>query len=353
MFAQLFKHQRKWTRVLISVDARSIAGAYACYAQNELPKIIYEKRLPIVPRAGEPATDAMLRALNVLGEALTQEGAAASERLVGSSQVSAVVVSVGSPWQETHLRRENLHSKAPFVFTHTLAQKARERAGEAPPGTLRTDDCIVGVSLNGYHTDNPYGKKGLRASILILTSFINQEATERMRELLGQWYAARHIRFVAGSAMRYRAVHAAFPHEENALVLDADESGIMLALIRNKFLSATADIPWPIGTAVDWTEGIRKGFADLAERYPLPQTIFLLAPEALVEPLQRAIEDARSGLLWFADGTPHIVVLRVKNLLNLVTYLAPGDPDPSILLLAHFARTGEGPTLSPDSPAVG
>ncbi len=346
IFAHLFTHSVKAVRVLITIDARSITGAYVCYIPGAIPKIVYEKRVPVVPRTDEAPADAMLRALKVLGEALVNEGAAASQRQCAKSRAESIIVAVGSPWQETHLRRENLRGNVPFVFTRSLANKARERAGEPPQGTYRTDDCIVGVTLNGYRTDNPYGKKALRASILILTSFIHQEVTERIRTVLNEWYPARRIRLIAGSAMRYRAIHAAFPHEENALVLDANESGIMLALIRNKLLSATADIPWPPGATVDWTAGIRRGFAELAERFPLPQTIFLLAPESLLEPLQSAIEDARTGLLWFSDGVPRIVTVHAKTLLSLVSYTAPGDPDPSMLLLAHFARTDESPSSS-------
>ncbi len=345
IFANLFTRSQKTIRVLITIDARSIAGAYVCYVRGAVPKIVFEKRVPVVARTEESPADAMLRALKVLSDALVHEGSAASERQCAKSRAESIIVAVGAPWQETHLRRENLRGNEPFVFTHSLANKARERAGAPPQGTYRTDDCIVGVTLNGYRTDSPYGKKALRASILILTSFIHQEVTDRIRAALNEWYPARRIRLVAGSAMRYRAIHAAFPHEENALVLDANESGIMLALIRNKLLSATADIPWPPGATVDWTAGIRRGFAELAERFPLPQTIFLLAPDSLLEPLQLAIEAARSGLLWFSDGVPRVVTVRAKTLLSLVSYAAPGDPDPSMLLLAHFARTEEGPTL--------
>ncbi len=346
LLARLLRRPTKAIRVLITIDARAIAGAYAFYEDGAFPKIVYEKRVPIVPQPNEPVIQAMLRALRVLGEALIHEGSAASTRIAGTRAIESVLVAIGSPWQETHLRREHLRSKEPFTFTHALAHKARVRAGEAPPGMLRTDDCIVGTTLNGYHTENPYGKKALRASLLILTSFIKEDASEQIRALLRKWYPIRRTRLIAGTAMRYHSVHTAFPHEENALVLDADESGIMLALIRNKLLSATADIPWPIGAAVDWSEGIRRGLTELAERYPLPQTIFLLAPEALVEPLKKAINDARSGLLWFSDGEPRIVVVRVKSLLALVTYAATGDPDPSLLLLAHFARTDAGHSLT-------
>src|SRR3989344_9633650 len=86
--------------VFIDISAGSVAGAYAYYKEGETPSLLYTRRLPIEVRKDEPHELAMLRALEILGDALIKEGAPILARTTGSGRADIILVSVDAPWQE-------------------------------------------------------------------------------------------------------------------------------------------------------------------------------------------------------------------------------------------------------------
>ncbi|MDP2665037.1 MAG: hypothetical protein Q8P23_00070 [bacterium] len=325
--------------VLIDIGTGSVAGAYAEYTEGEQPVVLYTRRLPIEIHEGEPHEDAMLRALGILGDALIREGAPVLMRATGSGSTDTVLVSVDAPWQKTSVRTEYFEQKDPFIFNKNMVRAALEKTSVAPTGQLLVDESIIGTILNGYETKDPYGKEARRASILILTSLIDEKVAKGIQKTLRGLYHTKNILSIAGSSLRYQAMRIAFPHERDALILDATGPLTSIALVRRDLLVDVVEIQIHKADTAIWLETLTDELAALAERFPLPRTIFLLAREPDITSIRETLDEAGLGKLWLSDNPPKIVSVRGSHLVGLIRETATATPDISLLLMAlYFQR---------------
>jgi len=340
IFSKIFNPTRAESAVLIDISASSVAGAYARYTEGETPTLLYTHRLPIEIRdSGEPHERALLRALEVLGSILIREGAPILARHTGSGSADVVLVSVGAPWQETNVRTEHFERKTPFVFTRGMVATALEKMAVTAPGKILADESIIGTILNGYGTREPYGKEVYRASVIILTSFIDANISEGIVATLRSLFHTTNILSIAGSSLRYQAMRIAFPHERDALILDATGPLISIALVRKDLLVAVTEVPDTVGTkdTIDlWVQKVMNEFTELAKRYPLPRTIFLLAQEQHASSLEQALNAAKLGGLWLSDNPPKIVSVLASHIVGGVRQMTTASPDLSMLLMALY-----------------
>lgn len=322
--------------MLVDIGASSVAGAYARYKEGELPALLYTRRLPIEKREGESPERAMLRALTILGETLIREGAPVLSRYTGSGSAGNILVSIDSPWQKTSVRVEHFEQKTPFVFTKRLVTDALKKTNTAATGTMIADESIIGTILNGYATNNPYGKTVHHASVVVLTSLIDERIAASILSVLRGLYHTKNILPMAGSSLRYQAMRRAFPHERDALIVDATGPVTSIAFVRKGLFVALLEVADTATGSDSWSGGIMKELAELAKDYPLPRTIFLLAREPMVSSLQKTLEAAKLGELWLSDNPPKVVSVLANHLSGLVRQTTEAPPDILLLLMALF-----------------
>ena len=336
VFADLFRSEKKAESIiLVDVGSNSVAGAYAHYKKGQPPALLYTRRLPIEVREGELRDKAMLRALKILGDTLVREGAPVLMRATGTGSADTILISIDAPWQKTSVRTERFEQKTPFVFSKNFLAAAIEKSNVVTPGKLIVDDSIIGTTLNGYATKNPYGKKVLRASAIVLTSLIDERVARSIVSLLRGVYHTKHILPIAGSSLRYQAMHNTFPHEENALILDATGPLSSIALIRKGFLVSLIEVPNANSTE-SVGQNIGSELAEIAKHYPLPRTIFLLAREADITSLRQTLEETGCRKLWLSENPPKIVPVLPSNILGLIQQTHVGSPDLHLLFMALF-----------------
>lgn len=324
--------------VLIDIGTGSVAGAYVLFTEGEPPALLYTRRLPIEIRQSEPHEDAMLRALGVLGNALIQEGAPVLLRHTGSGSADTVLVSVDAPWQKTLIRTEHLEQKTPFIFTKSLVASVLEKTRIMPAGQLLADESIIGTILNGYETHDPYGKEAHRASVVVLTSLIDERIAKGIQTTLQSLFHTKNILSIAGSSLRYQAMRVAFPHEKDALILDATGPLSTIALVRRDLLVDVVEVPvHRAGTEV-WLKALTNEFSELAGRFPLPRTIFLLAHESDVNSLRQMLDAANLGKLWLSDNPPKIMSVLASHLSGVTRQTTSAPPDLPLLLIALYYK---------------
>lgn len=337
LFGALFRTKKEIESVvLIDISADSVAGAYARYALNEQPALLYAQRVPIDLRRGEPRARAMLRALDTLGNALIREGAPALLRETGNGRADEVFVSIDAPWQNASVRTEYFEQKTPFTFSRDLVAAALAKTRTASPGQLLVDESIIGTILNGYETRNPYGKQAHRASIVVLTSLIDERVAESIHTTLQALYHTRNITSIAGFSLRYQALRIAFPHERDALIVDATGPLTSIALVRRGLLVEVTEVASAAADADAWLKKITGALTELAERFPLPRAIFLLAREPEISSLRATLDAADLGTLWLSDNPPTIVSVFGSHLIDAVRQATTTSPDLSLLLMALY-----------------
>jgi hypothetical protein len=334
----LFSPAETESLVLIDISAGSVAGAYVHYKEGAKPMVLFTRRLPIEIKGEEPHERAMLRALQILGEILVREGAPALARFAGSGSAHTVLVSVDAPWQKTNVRTEVLERKTPFTFTKAMVATAIEKTSVTVPGKILADESIIGTILNGYETRQPYGKKAHRASIIVLTSLIDERVSASIVTELRSLFHTKNILSIASSSLRYQAMRIAFPHERSALILDAMGPLLSISLIRRRLLVAVTEVAEsiPIKETALLVQKIVDEFTELAKRFPLPRTIFLLDQEADAIALEKALNAAKLAGLWLSDNPPTIVSVFANHVSEFVQQSAPTPPDLSLLLMALY-----------------
>jgi len=335
-FKNLF-HNKKCSEsvVLVDIAADSVAGAYMRYTEGELPTILYTRRIQIRNREDEPHEQAMLRVLLSLGNELIHDGAPILMRATGSGNAENILVSVDTPWQETKVRTENFERETPFVFTKSIVATALEKTSVVPPKKFLADESIIGTILNGYETHSPYGKKVRRASLIIMTTLIDKNISDTVVSTLSGLYHTKNILPIAGNSLRYQAMRNAFPHEREALILDATGPIISIALIRKGLFVALAEES-PSEDDLSWIKVVKKKFSELAKQYPLPRTIFLLARESKIPALQKLLQEANFESLWLSDNPPKIVPVLASHIVNSIRQTTTTPPDLQLILMALY-----------------
>jgi hypothetical protein len=222
-----------------------------------------------------------------------------------------------------------------------MVATAMAKTSPSAEGKYLADESIIGTILNGYETSNPYGRRVHRASVIVLSSLIDEKVAEAISTTLRRIFHTDNVRSIAGSSLRYQAMRNAFPHERDALILDATDASLSITLVRKDLFTALIEIvDMPSGSA--WTERVMKEFAAIALKYPLPRVIFLLARESELATFQQALEVAPSGglgTLWISDSPPKVVPLIASHLSNAVRQATATPPDLQLLLMAlYYAR---------------
>lgn len=335
--SNFFNNVREKSTLYIDISADSVAGAYAHYKEGELPTLLYTRRFPIEIRTEEPHERAMLRALEMLGSTLISEGAPVLLRAAGHGRADTILVSIDAPWQNTSVRTERFERKTNFLFTKSMVTTALEKTRSVPEGKSLADESIIGTILNGYEIRDPYGKKVHRVEMVILTSFIDKQITNGIASLLQKLYHAERVLLIAGSSLRYQAMLKVFPHERDALILDVAGSLTSIALVRKGFLVAVVEVSSAY-TATVWAEHVRSELAQLAQHYPLPRTIFLLAREPEIVSLREKLDAANLGKFWLSENPPKIVAVLASHLSGLVRQATTTRPDLQLLLMALFGE---------------
>lgn len=316
VFSNLFQKKETLVEsvVLIDIGATSIAIAYVHYQKDTLPELLYSERIPIEEQENETREHAMLHTLETLGNGAIGRGVSALTRATGKGESDLILVSIDAPWQETHVRSETFETAEPFIFTHKLVNNKLEETRSSTSEKMIVDETIIGSTLNGYETRNPYGKKAQYASIVILTSLIEKGIAKGIVSTLHRLFHTNDILPIAGNSLRYQAIRLLFPYEQDAIILDAsNDTFISIALIRKGIFVTLFQVP-EIREDESLINTLTNELSLMATRYPLPRTIFLLSRESDTTVLAQALNYAPFTKLWFSETPPKIILISVSQM---------------------------------------
>lgn len=331
-----FNRKRRKTVALIDIAARTVNGACVHYRDKGVPEVVYGRSLPIEIQQHEDHATAMLRALKMLSSSIETDGVAALARITKESSIDDVVVAIDSPWQDTVLRTEHVVKEEDFYYTKSLEDAVVKKVTSEEDWKY-SNSTIVGTILNGYEVSNAYGKKARKATVIVLAAQMDKRLEQGIRKAVVGLSASAEAKLISGAVLRYKAVRQAFPHEHNALIVDATGPLAEVSLIRNGLLAAVSETP-EAGVVHDLNEQCIRGFADLAKQYPLPHTIFLLARFDQVESIQKKVATINFSTSWLSDNAPNLQPVLLSHMNGLVKQKTTTPVDLPILLMALYCR---------------
>lgn len=374
----LFSLKKKGHAVaLIDIGSSSVGAAYAFIEEGKQPAIYYTARLPIDIRQGETIGADMLRTLERVSQKLVREGAKELHAAVGSAHIHTVLVSIAAPWQETSVRIESIRKDKSFTFTHAILEEATKKNDALPQGRIESGESVIATMLNGYETNDPFGKKITRADLVILSSTVDRDLSEAVERTVRKSYHTHDVRITAFAPVAYELLRDLYPLQKDFLVLDVSGTGTDIAFVKNGLLvdvqsiqsgvhdlmnaakagGITSASPGNIAAATEgaidiersaslnerissveeaWLENLKVSLARFSERHALPRTLFLLADDDVRGFLERLLNTGTLRSLWLSDEPLAVVPVRSEQLASVVSTRGSAVGDVFLAMLAIF-----------------
>ena len=358
--------------VLLDVGSASVGGGFLYKKKGESPILCYTVRKDVVPREGESITDAMVRALESLGEQLIREGAPALHRESGSSHIDLVLASVGGPWQDTNVQTVSVQEQFPFTFTRKVMERAVRTAKPAPGRTI-SDTSVISTSLNGYVTEKPWGKRAHRADMTVLTSTIDTITVKHINRVIRKLFHSHPVEITAFAPLAYAVVQDLYPLQKDYIVLDVGGTSTDAIIVKqgvlagigsyahgvHDLLEAGKEAAHTAGGAsgidqarnsafatrvaaaeTQWLSELKKMLCQFASEHPLPRAVFLLSDDGPREFLKQLIDASTMRTLWLSEEPLSLIPLAPAHTSSVVKArgLAEGDVYLSMLALFYQDR---------------
>jgi hypothetical protein len=357
---------------IVDISSGSVAGGYISHGK-EGTQLEYGVRRPVVIQQNEQLALAVLRALSEVDELLIKQGAPILRRATGSGSVGEVLVSIASPWQETMVRIERVDEKKPFLFTRAMMSEVVQKTAETKPDRVSSGESVIATLLNGYETNQPFGKEARLADIVVLSSSIDKTIAQSVETALRRTYHTRKITFAAFAPLAYTVFRDVYPHEKDYLVVDVSGEATDIAFVKHGLLAAVVSMPLGVnhltrslgkntamtddmaehgsgvnlirnatptaGTTTarsEWVAQMLEGLKIFSEEHALPRTIFLLADEQVREYLRRVLDDTALRSLWLSSEPLSIVPVLPTHFLPFIKTGPDVSVDSSLLMLALF-----------------
>lgn len=337
---------------LIDIGSASVGGALARVAPNRHPTIYYSVRIPIELRDHRAADEDMLEALNSVGAMLIRQGAPALRKATGSGSVSQVLMSIGSPWQETQIRTQAIAMGHPFTFTKTLLGDTIAQMDGHTHDRVRSGEFVIATLLNGYEVANPFGKRANRADLIVLSSTVDKNAALTAHEAVRSLFHTEDIEVTAFAPLSYTVLRDLYPHEKEYLVLSVSGESTDIALVKNGLLVAVTTAAHglhhlksgkPISlregkgpAEQEWITSLAAALRTLASERALPRTVFLLTEDGVRDYLAKVLDDPALHRLWLSDD-PLTIIPSVPQHLAPYVEVGPGvTRDLQLSFLALF-----------------
>lgn len=329
---------------VLDIDSASVGGALVFTNGTDTPTICYTKRLSIEARDTSGEVSDLLRTLDQLGEYLVTEGGPALRQLSGSGHIDTALISLGTPWQETKIRKEVLMNETPFLFTHSLLHNIVSKDTALKDEHMLVSQSVVATVLNGYSIEDPFGKKATRVELSILSATLDQTVAKSIETRVRSFFHTRRNTLSAYAPIAYRMVRELFPHEKNFLVIDVSLEGTDIAMVKRNVLANVGSLGLGSKSLLpkdtngsEWLDALSKELARFSSEDTLPRTIFLITSDAARDDLGTLLNSASLKPLWLSDSPLTIIPITPSHLSARVQTRGTAEPDIYLLLLALYA----------------
>ncbi len=354
--------------VLIDIGSSSVGGGFLYEKKGEPPTICYTTRIDVVQRNEEELTTAMLRALDAVCALLTNEGSAALYREAGHARIDLVLASVAAPWQETTVRGVSIHDEYSFAFTRAVMEHA---VSETPIASGRTisDTSVISISLNGYETDQPWGRYTERADLTVLTSTVETAVLTAIKMSLRTSFHSNRIEVAAFAPVAYAVITALYPLQKDFVLIDVSNSATDALIVKNGIMAGVRSLPKGVNdlllagrgaargiegsTFIDqtrnasfgprvvaaeavWLADVRALLCEFSSEHPLPRTVFLLSDESTRGFLKNLLDTSSLKTLWLTDEPLSVIPLAPEHTAAAVRTRGVAEGDVFLSMLALF-----------------
>ena len=185
----------------------------------------------------------------------TLEKVSGKASLAGFGRPDRIFCVLSSPWYASQTRVIKLKKNVPFVFTSKLAdsliqkeavlfEKENESVLDLGGGGVSLVEFKnMKILLNGYETDDPYGKKCKELEMFIYLSMSQEKTLDRIRDSIFKSFHAKDIRFSTFTLASFAAVRDIFPHQMDFILMDICGEVTDISLVKKDALASSISFP--------------------------------------------------------------------------------------------------------------
>lgn len=243
----LFTKKNKDKNILIfDIGSGSVGGAYVKipFEKNKLPVILKTTRTEIIFKNEfnlEVLFMDMLSALNFTATSLHQEK-------IG--KIDGIYCVLASPWYFSRTRNIEYNSEENFIFTKKMANQLinkeiidlsklyQEKYENIISESEVIESHIMGILLNGYLTDDPFGKKTKNVNINTIVSVSPKLYLEKIKQIILKNFSYDHknIKFSSFIFDSHLAVRDRYNHINSYLLIDISGQITDVGIVYNNSL---------------------------------------------------------------------------------------------------------------------
>lgn len=169
-----------------------------------------------------------------------------------------IQVVLASPWYSTHTRTVSYSKNTTFTCTERLLNALAEKeiayflkqptdSGEAfGKGFKVVEQQLSNITLNGYETNDPYGKKVQSIELMLTITIVPEIVVERFSSILRRSYGDRPINVTTGPYATYVALRDNGGVPADCVVIDIGEEVTDVAFVKNNIFLYQQS--FPVGT---------------------------------------------------------------------------------------------------------
>lgn len=365
---------KKDTRTVVVVDIRSssISAAFVVLKEGTLPHIVHALSYPVDPHATEPVDDALPRTLETVLTGLIQTGAQKVVALGYSADSDHVLVGVSSPWQSSKIATTRKDEEKPFTFTKAVLDNMTTDAEPEKSGRKVVSQLVLSTFLNGYETQNPFGREAKSVEAITLTTDIEETMYDKIHEVIRKTFHHKHIDLYAYMPELYAVLKDVAPSQRDYLVCDVGADVSDIVLVKHGLLISSAvhpsgmrsileavhksglsshTIPTSEHEVIDatrnasfgdntemaktaWIEGMKVTLGAVAKEEPLPRSVCIASEAAVSDFVRRLLDAPELRSLWLSDEPLTLLPLTTAQFTPFVSMEQGALPSVPVLVLA-------------------
>lgn len=229
--------------IVFDIGSASIGAAILVFdEETEKINILYDTRVYIAFQEkffkDKHLTAATISALKKAVQNIQDKGI----RRVHESNIKDVFCIIGSPWYEAEIKNIKFIEDEPFTVSSKFISKILDEEGEkfeASKGKLMEKN-IIQVLLNGYSTDNPYGKEASVVDTTLFFSSVSDDLQKRIKDVLEASFIVSDVSFNTFALTSFSAVRDIFKTEKSFLLMDISGETTDIILVRDETIKKVA-----------------------------------------------------------------------------------------------------------------
>jgi hypothetical protein len=248
----LFSTKKEKIVAIFDIGSGSVGGALVRIPNNtkNLPTIIKSVRTDIVNKKEIDFNlflKDMILALGFTSRALYQS------RLGAPEEIFCVLA---SPWYLSETRLIKMYKERSFTFTKSIVDDLIAKEIESLNSNFQSkysdvestpeliEHPIVGVSLNGYHVDDPLGKKTNSIEMDMVISLSPKLCLDKIREVIAKSFHHTPVSFSSFMVASYISVRDRYLNHDSYLLLDIGGEVTDIGIVSKGILRDSLSFPY-------------------------------------------------------------------------------------------------------------